>query len=137
MRLEDDIGADDLHLGRRIQASGDGSIRVRPHGGKVGGTRGKMLRYGSKTIAIVVSGVPLIVLFVEDRIDDASSVFFALASDSRACHVLEATIAKVLALAVGGAASAHDGDGLDDVVGISLFIGLGDETSVVFILAVG
>ena len=96
-----------------------------------------MLRCGSETIAVVVSGVPLIILFVEDRINDASSVFFALLRYGGAGHVLEATIAKVVALAVGGAASAHDGDGLDEVVGVSLLIGLGGEAGIAFFLAVG
>ena len=51
--------------------------------------------------------------------------------------MLKTTTAKVVALAVGGGASAHDGDGLDEVVDVSLFIGLGGETGIVFILAVG
>ena len=39
VRLEEDIGADDLQLGRRVQASGDGGIRLGPRGGKIGGIR--------------------------------------------------------------------------------------------------
>ena len=117
--------------------AGDGGIRLGPRGGKIGGIKSKMLRCGSETIAVVVSAIPLFFLFVEDRIDDAGAVFFALLRYGGAGHVLKTTIAKVVAFAVSGAASAHDGDGLDDVVVISLFIGLGGETGVVFFLAVG